>query len=89
MCVPDSELKSDLEQHAKSLSKLSQAALDQRRNMMSAYSFKVEKVDVNPTNDSAFVVYLVFTPEAPAPKGIASRLTMAKYDNEWKIAKLL
>jgi len=80
-------LKTDLERSAKTIGELSEFAQNKLRNDLSVYSFKIEKVDLNQTKDSAFVSYTVFTPEAP--QGVPSHLTLTKEEAAWKVAKLL
>ena len=82
-------LKADLEQSAQVVRNLPAWAQEKLHNDLSVYSFAIESVHVNPAKDSVFVQSLVFTPEAPAPKGTKSHLTLAKEENEWKIVKLL
>ena len=83
------KLKADLEQSAQAVRNLPPWAQDKLRSDLLAYSFQIENFDLNPSKDSAFVNYLVFTPEAPAPEGTKSHLTLAKEENEWKVVKLL
>ena len=87
LCASDSQLKSDLEQSARAIETLSQGAQDKLRNELSVYRFQIEQVDITPKKDSAFVSYLIFSPEMP--DGIESHLTMVKEDREWRVAKLL
>ena len=87
LCASDSELKSDLERSAQTIASFSQGAQDKLRNELSVYRFQIEQVDITPKKDSAFVSYLIFSPEMP--DGIESHLTMVKEDKEWKVLKLL
>ena len=80
-------LRNDLERSAQSVRGLSPETMEKLRNDLIAYSFEIEKIDLNHTKDSAFVSYIIFTPEAL--NGIDSRLTLIKEENEWRVAKLL
>ena len=82
-------LKADLEQSAQAIRNLPSWAQEKLHNDLLVYSFAIESVNVNTAKDSVFVHYLVFTPEAPAPEGTKSHLTLAKEENEWKVVKLL
>lgn len=95
LCLPNSELKLDMERNARSLlgerlqSNESNQSIEQRLNDLSLYRFKIENIQINQTKDSAFVLYFIFTPEIP--DGIESRLTLIKVKEEedWRVAKLL
>jgi len=87
LCLSDSPLKSDLEQRAKAIEALSKGAQDKLRRDLSVYTFQIEQVETSPTKDSAFVSYLIHTPEAP--EGVPSHLTLVMENRAWKVAKLL
>jgi len=81
LCATGSELKSDMERNARAI------GAERRLADLAAYSFRIDDVQLNCTKDSAFVSYFLFAPEIP--DGIASRLTLIKENNDWRIAKLL
>lgn len=97
LCATDSELKSDMERNARALGwtpqqtddnqQERQQALKRRLADLADYNYRIDHVQLNHTKDSAFVSYSIFTPELP--DGIASRLTLIKEKEDWRVAKLL
>jgi hypothetical protein len=87
LCASGSVLKSDMERNAQSFSGHPLEVQEKWRRDLAAYSFQIEKVDLNRTKDSAFVSYTIFIPETP--HGIVCRLTLEKEENGWKVAKFL
>ena len=80
-------LHSDLEQSAQAILATPPQALEQRRQELAAYSFRIENVQVNRKKDSAFVTYLISIPNVLQEK--ESHLTLVKEASEWKVVKLL
>jgi hypothetical protein len=80
-------LQADLELSAQRVRALTPDMQETLKKDLKAYSFVVNDIDLNPSKDSAFVSYIVITPEAPG--GLPGNLTMAIEEQEWKVVKLL
>ncbi|MCL1974223.1 MAG: hypothetical protein FWG54_05345 [Bacteroidetes bacterium] len=87
LCTPESELKADLEQNAQRVYAMNQQMQELLKKDLLAYRCAVDSLTLNPSKDSAFVAYTVFTPEVP--NGIPGKLSMACEKQEWKIVKIL
>ena len=78
-----SELQADLELSAKIFQTWSPEVQEQRKEELEAYHHTIDNVRLNPSKDSAFVAYTVFTPEAPG--GNSGKLTMTLEEEGWKV----
>ncbi|MDR2585488.1 MAG: hypothetical protein LBC84_04605 [Prevotellaceae bacterium] len=87
MCLPGSQLKSDIERNAETIGGVSQAAQELYRSDLSSYHFTIDSVNLNSRKDSAVVFYTIIFPDIVTQK--PGNLTMVKENQEWKIAKLL
>ena len=87
LCAADAPLKSDMEQNARSLNASLPELQKRLRDDLKRYTFEIGAVKINPSRDSAFVSYSLFTPELP--DGLPCRLTLVKEEYAWRVSKLL
>lgn len=76
-----------MEQNARAFGEANSNLQEERINILVNYHYSIQEVRINQAKDSAFVTYLVFTPEIPL--GNESHLTLVIENNDWKVAKLL
>jgi len=87
LCASGSILKSDMERNAQTFYGYPPEIQKKLSIDLEAYNFNIDRINVSPAKDSAFVSYSIFTPEFV--NGKACNLTLIKEENEWKVVKLL
>jgi len=81
------ELHEDMNHSLSFFNNLSEAEQAQTRTDLQAYIFKIEKTQLNPTKDSATVLYRVYLRDST---GItASSIRLVKQEEGWKVDKIL
>ena len=81
------EVQQDMNHSLSFFNNLSEAEQTQTRADLQAYIFKIEKTQLNPTKDSATVLYRVYLRDST---GItASSLRLVKQEEGWKVDKIL
>ena len=80
-------LHQDMNQSLAFFNNLSEAEQAQTRTDLKAYIFKIEKTQLNPSKDSATVLYRIYLRDST---GItASSLRLVKQEEGWKVDKIL